>query len=234
MSSVDALDLLFRRLVLAARETGALSRPIEVGEVLDKLVPYRSARRDGQLETNDDYLHAVMRLLSGERGLVFADETIQDDLTAELQSPNPDLALIKTYRNTKVRIATAKAQVVLDGDTAIDLRPPTPVAPTPVVPPPASAPRAAPRGSQAAPTPRVSTATPVMQPAQAAGAEPAPRLSGTVRPGCPYCAQSLPDGRPLKYCPSCGQNLLVRRCSGCSAEIESGWKFCVICGRSAA
>lgn len=209
---MDALDLLFRRLVLAAREADAVARPIEVGEVLDRFIPYRAARRDGQLETNDDYLHAVMRLLSGERGLVFGDETIQDDLTAELTSPNPDLALLRTYRHTNVRIATAQAQRVLEGDTTIDLRPPTPVVPMVAV---------------AHTTP---LATPLVTPAQ----ERAPSaMTGTVRAGCPYCAQPLPDGRPLKYCPSCGQNLLIRRCSGCSAEIESGWKFCVICGRSA-
>lgn len=202
---MDALDLLFRRLVLAAREAGALSRPLEVGEVIDKLAPYRAARRDGQVDTNDDYLHAVMRLLSGERGYVFADETIQDDLLAELASPNPDLTVLRAYRNTKVRLATAEAQRILEGDVKIDLRPPTPVVPTPVV--------------------EVATTT----------STPAPRAStGVVHPGCPYCAQPLPEGRPLKYCPSCGQNLLIRRCSGCSAEIESGWKFCVTCGRSAA
>jgi hypothetical protein len=228
MTTVDALDLLFRRLVLAAREAGALSRPLEVGEVLDKLAPYKAARRDGALDTNDDYLHAMMRLLSGERGLVFADETIQDDLLAELATPNPDLALLRTYRNTKVRIATAEAQRVLESDVVIDLRPPTPAAPIPAVAPARSS----------APTPVMPTpvmATPEDAPAAGAAAgAPARASTGVVHPGCPYCAQPLPEGRPLKFCPSCGQNLLIRRCPGCSAEVESGWKFCVTCGRSAA
>jgi predicted RNA-binding Zn-ribbon protein involved in translation (DUF1610 family) len=55
----------------------------------------------------------------------------------------------------------------------------------------------------------------------------------TADTGCPYCAQALPPERAFKFCPSCGLNLLVRRCPGCSAEIESGWKFCVTCGRKA-
>ena len=59
------------------------------------------------------------------------------------------------------------------------------------------------------------------------------RTVDTVDPGCPYCAHTLPLGRTVKFCPSCGLNLLVRRCPGCSAEIESGWKFCVTCGRKA-
>jgi hypothetical protein len=175
---VDALDLLFRRLVLAAREAGALSRPLEVGEVLDRLAPYKAARRDGQVDTNDDYLHAMMRLLSGERGYVFADETIQDDLLAELASPNPDLTVLRAYRNTKVRLATAEAQRILEGDVRIDLRPPTPATPTTAVPGPA----------------RPSAPAPAMA-AEASAPVPEPRAStGVVHPGCPR-AQVLPELR---------------------------------------
>ncbi len=205
---MDALDLLFRRLVLSAREAGVLERPLDVGEVLDRLVPYRTARRDGALDTNDDYLHAMMRLISGERSLVYADEIIQDDLLAELASPNPDLTLLRTYLNTKIRLATAEAQRVMEGDTDIDLSPHAPDAPT---------------LATTAVDSNVTDGEPV------SGAS---RMTGTVHPGCPYCAQPLPQGRHLKYCPSCGQNLLIRRCAGCSAEIESGWKFCVTCGRA--
>lgn len=232
---MDALDFLFRRLVLSAQKADALARPLDLGEVLERLVPYQSARRDGLLESNDDYLHTVMRLVAGERGLVFADELLQDDLKAELASPNPDLTLLRTYLNTKVRLATAHVERVLAGDTEIDLRPPTPAR--------ASAPVAAAvaaRPSDVA-TPRASVAWPDLTAAAAPAAASTgafqasvlPSTTGTVRSGCPYCDQALPEGRPVKYCPGCGLNLLVRRCSGCSAEIESGWKFCVTCGRSA-
>ena len=198
---MDALDLLFRRLVLAAREADALTRPLDVGEIIERFAPYRMARRDGAFDTNDDYLHVVMRLLSGERGLVFADELLQDDLKAELASSNADLTLLRTYMNTKVRLATDRVQAVLGGDTSIDLTPEP-----------------------------VEAKEPTIAPAPKRESTPKPKPTG----GCPYCNAQLPEGRPLKFCPSCGQNLLVRRCSGCSAEIESGWKFCVTCGRSAA
>jgi len=55
----------------------------------------------------------------------------------------------------------------------------------------------------------------------------------TPRPGCRFCGQALPEGRDVTFCPHCGQNLKVHRCPGCSAEVESGWKFCVTCGRAA-
>ncbi|MEX2182450.1 MAG: zinc ribbon domain-containing protein [Gemmatimonadaceae bacterium] len=222
---MDALDLLFRRVVLAARAADALARPLDVGEVLEKLVPYRAARRDGLLETNDDYLHALMRLFSGERDLIYADELLQDDFKAELASPNPDLGLLRTYVNASLRLSTTAVQKVLAGDTEIDLRPPTPIATAAAVRAAAAA-TAEPPASERVPSSQLFDAVA----AQAPKAAPPPAVTGEG--GCPYCAQPLPGDRTVKYCPSCGLNLLIRRCAGCSAEIESGWKFCVTCGRS--
>jgi hypothetical protein len=216
---VDTIDLLFRRLVLAAQAADALARPIEVGEILDSLVTYRAARRDGGIETHDDYLHAMMQILAGERELVFADDLMQDDLRNEVASSNPDLGVLRTYASAKVRLSTNAVQRVLAGDTAIDLRPATPVA-TPVI---AYVPTPAPASP-------VSSATPAARPSAAVGVS-APEPQGAE---CPYCTHALPTDRVVKYCPGCGINLRMRRCPGCSTEIESEWKYCVTCGRSAA
>ncbi len=229
---VDALDLLFRRLILAARADGALERPLLVGELLDKFVPYKAAKRDGQLDSNDDYLHALMRLVAGEREFIFSDDLLQDDLRAELASPNPDLTVLRTYANTKIRVATARAQQVLAGDIDIDLRPPTPIATATVAPGPRTSKPTEPRGSGAAAAAAAASVDPQVPIATATNGDEA-ATAVTVAPSCPYCAQPIPEGRRIKFCPTCGQNLLVRRCPGCSAEIESGWKFCVTCGRKA-
>ncbi|MCL4213891.1 MAG: zinc ribbon domain-containing protein [Gemmatimonadales bacterium] len=248
---MDALDLIFRRLVLAARAAGALERPLTVGEILETFVPYAAARRDGPIPTHDDYLQAVTELIAGERALIFGDDLMQDDLKAELASPNPDLTVVKTYAQTKVRLSTEGVQRVLAGDTTIDLRPPTPFSPRPaqVAAAPASPAPSSPPSASAPPAP---APAPVARGANAAaeadGGEPttSPGRSGALfeafspavetvpdDSGCPYCAQPIPDGRTVRFCPSCGQDLRVRRCAGCSAEIESGWKFCITCGRSA-
>jgi hypothetical protein len=50
-------------------------------------------------------------------------------------------------------------------------------------------------------------------------------------PHCRYCGGELPMGRPLHFCPNCGQNLQVKNCPACGAEVETGWKFCVSCGK---
>ena len=62
------------------------------------------------METNDDYSHALTRLLAGERGYVFADDLLQDDLRAELASPNPDLAAYRAYLTARVTISQEHAR----------------------------------------------------------------------------------------------------------------------------
>ena len=51
---------------------------------------------------------------------------------------------------------------------------------------------------------------------------------------CRYCGGELPppDGRPLHFCPHCGQNLQVKNCPACGAEVDPAWKFCVACGKA--
>jgi len=51
-------------------------------------------------------------------------------------------------------------------------------------------------------------------------------------PVCRYCGGDLPLGRPLHFCPNCGENLQVKNCPACGSEIEAGWKFCVACGKA--
>jgi predicted RNA-binding Zn-ribbon protein involved in translation (DUF1610 family) len=221
MEAMDSLDLLFERLVRAVRDTRPefLTRPFEVSELME-LVPYRALRGEGALETNDDYAHALTRLLAGERGYIFADDLLQDDLRAELASPNPDLAAYRAYLTARVTISLAHAR------TAGESMPPAAAPPAP------SATDAAVPLSEAVTSPkpvRPSAAAP--QRPLDAGAETTPRSS---RPGCRYCGQELPEDRQVHFCPSCGQNLLARRCAACSAELEPGWKFCVACGRLAA
>jgi hypothetical protein len=49
--------------------------------------------------------------------------------------------------------------------------------------------------------------------------------------GCRFCGGTLPEGRPVIYCPHCGQNLAAKHCAGCGAELDPTWKFCINCGK---
>lgn len=198
---MDHLDLVFRRLVWAAAAADALTRPIDLGEILDGFVPFSAAQRDG-IEREADYHRALMQLVAGERGLVFADDALQDDVQSELAALAPDTTILRTYLNSTVRLATEAVRRVLAQPMEIDVT-------APAAPRHASAPPAEPNVLE-----RVSS-----------------HQQDDGR--CPYCATTLPVGRSLHFCPTCGMNLRIQRCPGCSAEMESTWKFCVTCGRSA-
>ena len=58
--------------------------------------------------------------------------------------------------------------------------------------------------------------------------------SNSAAGACRYCGGTLPDGRRVLFCPSCGQNLMVQRCPACGTELEIHWKYCITCGRGVA
>ena len=230
---MDELDRLFYLVVRTVRDMRPefLSRPFEVGELL-AFVPYRTARTEIGADTNDDYAHLLTRLLAGERGYLFADDLMQDDLRAELGGSNPDLTAYRSYLNAHLSLSQEHARQALDamgpatGVPEVDaqLPAPLPAAPRPSAPSPVIAPRPV----AAPPRPVVSPAPAAHRPMDPSADS--PRRAG--RPGCRYCGQHLPEGREVVFCPHCGQNLLARRCAACSAELEPAWKFCVACGRA--
>jgi hypothetical protein len=230
-STPDDLDRLFACLVRSAREQRPeqLAKGLSVSELL-AFVPYKDVRTEIGAATNDDYGHAVTRLLSGDKGYVFADDLMQDDLKAELTSKNPDLQAYRSYLNTRVNLAQERVRAVLDGLGPAPAKPAA-AASAPAAPPaPRAAPAENPNTTAARERLNISRERAVPNPI-------APRSAGVdvraARPGCKYCGQPLPSGRDVRFCPHCGQDLSVLRCGACSAELEPGWKFCVACGRAA-
>lgn len=246
----DELERLFRALVLRVRDVRPenLSRAFEVADILRTFVPYRATRAEVGVETAEDYEVLILRLLAGERGFVFTDEGMQEDLRRELDSGNPDLRALQAYGTAKVTLAQHAMRQVLEAVAR------EPGAPKSVTPPERE--RELPRGAAApaaldglpAPLPPIPgdlgeaigsvSEGRVRHSFQARASRiPDPTAETTSRaprPGCRFCSQPLPDGRDVTFCPHCGQNLKVLRCPGCSAEMEMGWKFCVSCGRVAA
>ena len=75
--------------------------------------------------------------------------------------------------------------------------------------------------------PRITSGVAVVREAPAA-----PSPSAAPCADCRYFGSLLPRGRAVSFCPYCGQDLTVRQCPACSAELDLGWRFCVCCGRS--
>jgi hypothetical protein len=112
----DQLERLFRILVLRVRDLRPenLSRPFEVAEILRTFAPYRTTRADVGVETAEDYEILLLRLLSGERGFLFTDDAMQEDLRRELDSGNPDLRALHAYGTAKVTLAQHSMRQVLE------------------------------------------------------------------------------------------------------------------------
>lgn len=268
----DQLDQLFRVLVRRIRDLRPehLSRPFEVGEIQRTFAPYRTTRGEVGVESAEDYEVLLLRLLSGERGYVFADDVMQDDLRREMESGNPDLRALHAYGTAKATLAQHAMRQVLESSPAPSAA--HEGAASESQPHESTVAPAVLAADQAAPTPHAeSSASPhpsdvsaafealqrqlpptLAELGEALGAGstgksrasfqsrasrvPDPTVEGVARPprpGCRFCGQPLPEGREVTFCPHCGQNLRVRRCPGCSAEIDASWKFCVVCGRAA-
>ena len=206
---MDDLDRLFQRLVHNIRNGHAeyLGVPFTVSELYDTLVPYRHYRRDLGIETNQDYEAAVTRLLSGEKGYIRADHAMQERLKKELASPNTDLGAFRDYGDTRISLAPDAVQklgVLIPAQNSGGYS----VGGT------MTAGQDGNGESTSFEIPGVTTIDP--------------------QAGCKFCGGTLPIGRPVIYCPHCGQNLAAKHCAGCGGELEPTWKFCVNCGKKAA
>jgi hypothetical protein len=240
----DPIERLFRRLVtnLAALDPASLDRAFPIGDITERLVPYRTHRHALGFDTNEDYELAVLRLLGGERGLaVVTPDDVREAFAREADSTNPDTELFRQFPDALVLLDPDRVAVVL-GDAA-DIAEATA----------AGEPEPDPRGAALEtppepPEPRYE----VVEPEDERGAEAEepqlpflleeqveedtaalvarPRELSVSAP-CPFCGGALPVGRTVLFCPHCGQNIGVVHCPTCGAEMDVGWRFCIGCGQ---
>jgi hypothetical protein len=228
---MDGLDRMFRRLVHNVRAgfPDLLSRSFEVSALHQHLVPYRLNRGELAIDSAEEYELTLMRLLSGDRGMLTGDPDMQAALRSELESTNPDLSTFRAWGTSSVSIATSAVRA-LDGQSPVPVRSPSPGSPTRQADMARRATLELPASGVAASATATQVATPPSSIATAAAAPLVPPVHGT---GCRYCGGELPEGREAHFCPHCGQNLTVKQCPACSAELEVEWQFCITCGRQA-
>jgi hypothetical protein len=231
---MDELDRMYRRLVqnIRAGFPDLLTRPFEVSQIYQHVIPYRLNRRELGVDSNEAYELILMQLLSGARGLLAGDEEMQRALRAELESPNPDLTAFRGYATSIVSLSP-EALRALETQPIVRM-------PSPPEAPAGSRPGASTQAEVAArETEEVAVAERPSKPAEAP--RPGPRESTMPTPGirsqraggggCRYCGGELPEGREITFCPHCGQNLTIKHCPACSTELEAEWRFCITCGR---
>ena len=192
---------------------GADGGPIAVGTLLDRLLPYRVARRLLGVDASEDYEALVLQLLAEAEDLVRVDPVDAADMAKDtIGSRLPDLAVLQLLRSATVTITErtmARLGNVLPMPGSRDDVPGAAAPDDPGVPSPAE------------PSPPV---------------EPAPAFLTTVTftppaaPNCWSCAGALPVDRAVRFCPFCGVDQRQPTCPECGMVAERGWKHCPDCG----
>lgn len=208
---MNELERFFRRLVgnLASTDPARLHRPIPLDDVRLSLVPYRANRRALGLDTSEDYEMVLLRLCAGEGGFVRTEpEEIRARFAQELQSPNPDLAVLGAAENVLLTLRSEPLARALGPEPETGYAPP-------------------------APPPRMAVADPSDVPELQELddlPDPGSPADEPVPPHCLYCGGALPLHRAVNFCPHCGQSQSVPTCASCHGELEPGWRHCVNCG----
>ena len=241
---MDNLDRMYRHLVrtIRAKFPQYLTQPFDVASLQQTILPYRLHRRELGLETNEDYEITLSELLAGKRDYLIVDEQMREALENELKSVNPDPTAFKQFAPAMVALSP-------NGLRSLDAGPDDPTTPLrPVAVPDASAaapPAAAPREArEPVPQARASSAARPSAKVEMPAEETRPSTPTTAPSGvraispqagerCRSCNEVLPVGRPITFCPHCGQNVTTLNCPACGSELEVGWKFCPVCGRPA-
>ena len=197
------LERLFRQIVrnLSGTDPGRLRRPLPLSDIRDHIVPYRTNRRQLDLESSEDYELVLLRLCAGEGGFARIESAeVRVEFEIEIASSNPDLGILQRHESAMVDLETNQLARALDPAPDLTFAPPdhpsrVPPSAEPVPAPPARQPREQPVASR-----------------------------------CIRCKGTLPAGRALNFCPHCGGSQSLTHCPVCEAEVETGWRHCVSCG----
>ena len=109
-----ALDRIFERLLrtLSAGGPDQLRSPFTVAEIVQSLVPYRTYRNELGVDTLQDYEHAVLEMLAGERGWLVCDPDTVAVIRKELALPDPDTGLLRRLQTVEVRVGAIRMPVL--------------------------------------------------------------------------------------------------------------------------
>jgi hypothetical protein len=237
----DDLDRLFRRLIrnLADLDPSRVHGPVEVAEIPERLVPYRTHRTQLAIDTHEDYEMAVLRLLAGERGYALvAPPEAREAMEHEVAGVNPDPGFFHHFPTAQVTFDPGHVRDALGEPAQGTIAPPAATGPeeadlsadlgTPWFPEVPEGPSEA-AGGETVPARETGEELPFALDDEVAGTEAvSPRFASAP---CAFCGGELPVGRAVIFCPHCGQNVGVVHCPACGTELDVGWRFCITCGR---
>jgi len=225
---------------------GNAGGPIGIDALVDRVLPYRTARRLLGIDISEDYEALVLRLVGGEEGLATAVPDEAGEMARTTMADKlPDLDVLRLLRSAAITMtdnaierlgeasfggaraeadakwnrAEAGAIESINTEPATTAPPPIPAQPSAVV------------------IPMPTTArdhTRVAMPPVPDGPPPA-YLTAPVEfvppeRSCWSCADELPADRAVKFCPFCGADQRSPTCGACGTPVERSWKHCPECG----
>jgi hypothetical protein len=101
----EALERLYELLADALEQArpASFDAPVTVAEIYQELVPYRAVRAEVGFGMNAEYEHALLRLLSGEAGLVRLEpDQARDEILRELRTLSPNVSIYREYAGCDV------------------------------------------------------------------------------------------------------------------------------------
>ncbi len=250
---MQELERLYRHLIstVTASGTPRWQDPILLSDLM-ALIPYRTGRRALGIDSSEEYELLILRLAGGEGSYMHTEpEAVGQRFANEAVSVNPDLGVLREFRDARLMFAPAPLMRVLQGGNSDEeWAPKTDRGPTIIVPEEKETPGRLDEATPGRPDARTPepprpaapslTRPPAPQPprpsAPSTPRPPAPSSAPTVpRPAsdidaCIHCRRVLPVGRNVKFCPYCGGSQTAATCPACNEEVELSWKHCVNCG----
>ena len=249
------VERFFRRLVvnLAASDPARLHHPIPLDDILQSIVPYRSNRRALDVETSEDYEMLLLRLCAGEQNLVRTEpEEVRVEFAAEVESPNPDLDVLRRFESVAVSLRSeplaraleftdrtpdagrsdehgyAGEEIDTDENEADEIEEVDEAGLPDLV---ASEVDIAEDLDSDQDLP--ARAADQLEALEALDDEPLPDgVPDALR--CLYCGEALPTDRAVRFCPHCGQRQTPPECPRCHSGVDPAWRHCVNCGAALA
>jgi predicted RNA-binding Zn-ribbon protein involved in translation (DUF1610 family) len=206
--------------------------PIGVTALIERVLPYRTARRLLGIDASEDYEALVLRLVAEEEHLVTTDPLDAAEMAkATVASKLPDLDVLQLLRAATVTLTPQSVTRLADV-----LPMPAPAQPSAWAPP----------AAERAPEPIAPDPPAPVTPLATAPAEPGPAVAAAVTQDDSYlttvhftppavtvcwsCGDALPGNRAVKFCPECGADQRDPVCAACGAAVEHRWKHCPECG----
>ncbi len=201
--NVTSPQILARLLSDRLATAGDPARSVTLRQLLEDHLAYAGIRAELQMAGKGEYDVAILGLLA-DRTLLAADPALEAAARRELENPEPVLGFAEALAERVLRLRC-------DEDLAADPEPGVADLELGVT----------------EPEPGVADLEPASDRKPEAAEEPDLEAGG-----CWACVKALPERDGVRYCPHCGADQEMPRCSACGDSLEPDWTFCPRCGRS--